>query len=86
MKRATITISDELEPPLEAYLRGQEVPPSLTRILQTALREFLQTRGFLAAKAPKRSAKAFRKPSAPPRASAPEPGAESEEETDTTLL
>jgi hypothetical protein len=46
MKRATITISDQLEPALEAYLKDQEVAPSLTRLLQTALGEFLAARGY----------------------------------------
>jgi hypothetical protein len=46
LRRATITISDDLEPVLEAYLRRQEVPPALTSILQAALREYLDRRGF----------------------------------------
>jgi hypothetical protein len=46
VKRATITISDDLEPGLEAYLRRQEVPPGLTAVVQSALREYLALRGF----------------------------------------
>ncbi len=42
MKRATITIPDELQAELDAYLRTQEEPPELTSVVQTALREFLQ--------------------------------------------
>ncbi|MGH3086657.1 MAG: hypothetical protein ACRDSJ_04985 [Rubrobacteraceae bacterium] len=42
MKRATITIPDELEAKLEEYVRRQEVPPALTAVVQTALREFLE--------------------------------------------
>ena len=42
MRRATITIPDDLEADLEAYLADQEVPPSLAAIAQTALREFLR--------------------------------------------
>ena len=41
MKRATITIPDELQAELDAYLRRQEEPQELTSIVQTALREFL---------------------------------------------
>lgn len=41
MKRATITLSDELEAELEDYLAGQEVPPSFTSLVQAALRSFL---------------------------------------------
>lgn len=45
MKRATITLTDELEAELEAYRAGQEVPPSLTSLVQVALRGFLAERG-----------------------------------------
>jgi hypothetical protein len=41
MKRATITIPDDLEAELSSYLRDQDPAPSLTRIVQTALRHFL---------------------------------------------
>lgn len=44
MKRATITIPDELEAKLDEYVRRQEVPPALTAVVQTALREFLEKR------------------------------------------
>lgn len=44
MKRATITLTDELEAELEAYRGGQEVPPSLTSLVQVALRSFLDDR------------------------------------------
>lgn len=44
MKRATITIPDDLEAKLEEYVRSQEVPPALTAVVQTALREFLEWR------------------------------------------
>ena len=47
MKRATITLPDELETALEAYRRSQEVPLPLTALAQAALREFLARRGFL---------------------------------------
>lgn len=44
MKRATITIPDDLEAKLDAYVRRQDVPPALTAVVQTALREFLERR------------------------------------------
>lgn len=46
MKRATITISDELEPALDAYLTRQDVAPALTALVHAALTEFLGKRGF----------------------------------------
>ena len=47
MKRATITLPDELEEALEAYRRSQELPLPLTALTQAALREYLEKRGFL---------------------------------------
>ena len=47
MKRATVTIGDELEAAPQAYLAKQEVALSLTAIVQAALREFLARRGFV---------------------------------------
>lgn len=44
MKRATITIPDELEAKLEEYVRRQDVPPALTAVARTALMEFLERR------------------------------------------
>jgi len=49
MRRATVTIPDDLEASLEAYDRQQDVSPSLTAVLQSALREYLARRGFRAA-------------------------------------
>jgi len=46
MRRATVTISDEIEANLDAYIRQQEVSPALTAIVQAALQEFLARRGF----------------------------------------
>lgn len=46
MKRATITLPDELEEALEAYQRSQDVPVPLTAVTQAALREYLAKRGF----------------------------------------
>ena len=41
MKRVTITLPDDLNERLEAYLTAQPVPPSLTKVVQTALKQFL---------------------------------------------
>jgi metal-responsive CopG/Arc/MetJ family transcriptional regulator len=41
MKRATITIPDELQRELERYLERQENPPELSTVVETALRDFL---------------------------------------------
>ena len=46
MKRATVTISDDLEASLDAYMKQQEVSPALTAVVQAALREYLARRGF----------------------------------------
>jgi predicted transcriptional regulator len=48
MRRATITLSDEIEASLDAYIQPQKVAPSLSVIMQTALQEFLFRRGFSA--------------------------------------
>jgi hypothetical protein len=47
MKRATITITDDLEAAVAAFQRDQEVPPALTAVAQAALREYLTERGYL---------------------------------------
>lgn len=47
MKRATITMTDELERAVVAYQQDQEVPPALTAVAQAALREYLAERGYL---------------------------------------
>ena len=47
MKRATVTLPDELDEALEAYRASQEVPLPLTSVVQSALREYLAKRGFL---------------------------------------
>ena len=46
MRRATVTIDDELESSLDAYLRQQEVTPALTAVVHSAIKEFLTRRGF----------------------------------------
>ena len=47
MKRATMTFPDDLAEAVENYVRAQETPPALTTVMQAALREYLQERGFL---------------------------------------
>ncbi len=44
MRRATITIPDDLEEELNAYFATQEPAPSLTRLVQAALRRFFAER------------------------------------------
>jgi hypothetical protein len=73
MKRATITISDQLEPALEAYLKDQEVAPNLTRLLQTALGEFLAARGYGGSKTAPRAGGVPRTAARPASAPSPEP-------------
>ncbi len=47
MKRATMTLPDDLADAVENYQQAQEAPPSLTTVVQAALREYLRERGFL---------------------------------------
>lgn len=47
MKRATMTLPDDLAEAVETYQQSQEAPPSLTTVVQTALRHYLGERGFL---------------------------------------
>lgn len=47
MKRATMTIPDDLAEAVENYQQAQEAPPSLTTVVQAALRQYLADRGFL---------------------------------------
>jgi len=47
MKRATITLPDDLAAGIDEYLRTQDAPPALTTLMQAALREYLRERGFL---------------------------------------
>lgn len=43
-----MTFPDDLAEAVDSYRSSQEAPPSLTTVVQTALREYLQQRGFLA--------------------------------------
>jgi hypothetical protein len=47
MKRATMTLPDDLAEAMENYLQAQETPPALTTVVQAALRQYLGERGFL---------------------------------------
>jgi hypothetical protein len=47
MKRATMTLPDDLAKAIDEYVRAQEAPPALTTVMQAALREYLRERGFL---------------------------------------
>jgi len=46
MKRTAITLAGQLEAALEAYRKRLDAPPTLTSVVQTALREYLARRGF----------------------------------------
>lgn len=46
MRRASITIPDGLETALEKYRKDLEVPPSLASVVQAALGEYLEGRGY----------------------------------------
>jgi hypothetical protein len=47
MRRATVTIPEELEGALESYRRHIELPPSLAAVMQAALKEYLHQRGYV---------------------------------------
>ncbi|HME35075.1 MAG TPA: hypothetical protein VKF84_07540 [Candidatus Sulfotelmatobacter sp.] len=47
MKRATMTLPDDLAQAMDEYMLAQEAPPELTTVVQAALREYLRERGFL---------------------------------------
>ena len=50
MKRVSITLTNDLEAATEAYVCSQETKPSLTAVVQTALRQFLIRRHYLPAR------------------------------------
>jgi metal-responsive CopG/Arc/MetJ family transcriptional regulator len=52
MKRATLTLPDDLAQAVDEYVQAQEAPPALTTVMQTALREYLRERGFLRTRRP----------------------------------
>jgi hypothetical protein len=47
MKRATMTLPDDLAQAVDEYVQAQEAPPALTTVMQAALREYLRERGYL---------------------------------------
>jgi len=47
MKRATITLPDDIEQALEQFVAEQAVPVKLTAVVQSAVREYLGERGYL---------------------------------------
>jgi hypothetical protein len=47
MKRATVTIPDDLAKAVEGYVEAQEARPPLTSVIQAALRQYLADRGYL---------------------------------------
>ena len=47
MKRATMTLPDDLAEAVAEYVKAQDAPPALTTVMQVALREYLLERGFL---------------------------------------
>jgi Arc/MetJ-type ribon-helix-helix transcriptional regulator len=47
MRRATITIPDDLTRAVESYIDAQDAPPSLTAVVQAALRRYLTEQGYL---------------------------------------
>jgi len=42
-----MTFPDDLAEAVDNYVRAQETPPALTKVMQAALREYLRERGFL---------------------------------------
>jgi hypothetical protein len=52
MKRATMTLPDDLAEAVANYQQAQEASPSLTTVVQAALREYLRERGFLRSRKP----------------------------------
>ena len=54
MRRATVTIPDDLAKAVESYVRAQEARPALTAVVQAALRQYLTERGYLRAAGPLR--------------------------------
>ncbi len=46
MRRATVTIPEELERAMESYRGDLDFPPSLAKLMQAALAEYLSQRGY----------------------------------------
>ena len=54
MKRATVSIPDDLAKAVDSYVGTQEAPPPFTAVVQAALRQYLTERGYLRARKPLR--------------------------------
>ena len=52
MKRASVTIPDDLAEAVDKYAQAQDAPPAFTTIVQSALRHYLADRGFLRERRP----------------------------------
>jgi len=50
MRRATVTLPDDLAEAVENFVRSQEARAPLTAVVQAALREYLSERGYLRAR------------------------------------
>ena len=50
MKRATVTIPDDLAEAVDSNVEAQEARPPLTSVIQAALRQYLADRGYVGAK------------------------------------
>ncbi|HMD32992.1 MAG TPA: hypothetical protein VKG84_13850 [Candidatus Acidoferrales bacterium] len=50
MKRATVTLPDDLAEAVDRYSRAQEAGAPFTAVVQVALRQFLTERGYLRAR------------------------------------
>lgn len=48
VKRISVTLDDALEEALESYLASQEAKPSITAVIQAALRQFLHDKSISA--------------------------------------
>jgi len=54
MRRATVTIPDDIAKAVDRYVRAQDAPPPLTAVVQAALHEYLSERGYLSQPRPLR--------------------------------
>jgi hypothetical protein len=54
MKRATVSIPDDLAKAVDNYVRAQDGPLPLTAIVQAALRQYLTESGYMPARKPLR--------------------------------
>ena len=52
MKRSSITLQDVLATALDVYIHDQDAPPTLTTVVQVALTQYLERRGYLPAHKP----------------------------------